>query len=139
MPKVFSVADGIDVLDFILQTPVDLLILDMVIAPSISGLETYKRIKKIRPDQKAILASGHSESEDVLKAQYIGAGTFVKKPYTILDMGIAVKEELTNNGDFKNKSGYADLVCCEKKNRERQSVLYPPWDTFIKGMFPFLK
>jgi len=92
--KVFSVADGIHAVDFIMQTPVDLLILDMVMAPSISGLETYKRIKKIQPDQKAILASGHSESEDVLKAQSIGAGTFVKKPYTILDMGIAVKEEL---------------------------------------------
>lgn len=92
--KVFSVADGIQALDFIMQTPVDLLILDMVMAPSISGLETYKRIKKIRPSQKAILASGHSESEDVLKALSIGAGAFVKKPYTILDMGIAVKEEL---------------------------------------------
>jgi PAS domain S-box-containing protein len=92
--KVFSVADGMRALDFILQTPVDLLILDMVMAPSISGLETYQRIKKIRPDQKAILASGHSESEDVLKAQSIGAGAFIKKPYTILEMGIAVKEEL---------------------------------------------
>ncbi len=92
--KVFSVADGMRALDFILQTPVDLLILDMVMAPSISGLETYQRIKRIRPDQKAILASGHSESEDVLKAQSIGAGAFIKKPYTILDMGIAVKEEL---------------------------------------------
>lgn len=92
--KVFSVADGIGAIDFILQTHVDLLILDMVMAPSISGLETYKRIKKIRPGQKAVLASGHSESEDVLEAQSMGAGTFVKKPYTILDMGIAVREEL---------------------------------------------
>ncbi|WP_169400713.1 hybrid sensor histidine kinase/response regulator [Desulfobacter curvatus] len=92
--KVFSVADGIAALDFILHTPVDLLVLDMVMAPSISGLETYRRIKKIRLDQKAILASGHSETEDVLKAQSMGAGTFVKKPYTILDMGIAVREEL---------------------------------------------
>ncbi len=92
--KVFSVTSGIDALDFIMQTPVDLLILDMVMAPSISGLETYRRIKKIRPDQKAIIASGHSESEDVLKALSLGAGTFIKKPYTILDVGIAVKEEL---------------------------------------------
>ncbi|MCG8553331.1 MAG: response regulator [Desulfobacterales bacterium] len=92
--KVYSVADGLRALDFIRQTPVDLLILDMVMAPSISGLETFKRIKKIRPGQKAILASGHSESEDVLKAQSMGAGTFVKKPYTILDVGIAVREEL---------------------------------------------
>ena len=92
--KVFSVADGISAIDFIMQTPVDLLILDMVMAPSISGLETYRQVKKKRPDQKAIIASGHSQSEDVLKALSEGAGAFVKKPYTILDMGIAVKEEL---------------------------------------------
>ena len=51
----FSVTSGIDALDFIMQTPVDLLILDMVMAPSISGLETYRRIKKIRPIRKPLL------------------------------------------------------------------------------------
>jgi len=42
--------------------------------------------KIFRPEQKAILASGHSESEDVLKALSLRALTFIKKPYTILDM-----------------------------------------------------
>ncbi|MCG8687704.1 MAG: ATP-binding protein [Desulfobacterales bacterium] len=92
--KVFTVADGIAALEFVKQTPADLLVLDMIMAPAISGLETYELIKEVYPDQKAIIASGHSESEDVLKAQELGAGSFVKKPYTILDMGIAVKEEL---------------------------------------------
>jgi len=92
--KAFSVASRTRALDFIMQTPVDLLILDMTMAPATAGLETYKRIKKIRPDQKTIVASGHSESEDVLNALSLGAGGFIKKPYTILDMGIAVKEEL---------------------------------------------
>ena len=45
-------------------------------------------------DQKAIIASGFSESEDVLMAQNMGAGSFIKKTYTLLDMGIAIKEEL---------------------------------------------
>ncbi|MDD9302420.1 MAG: response regulator [Desulfobacter sp.] len=94
--KVFSVADGLAATEFVKKTPVDLLILDMIMDPFISGLETYERIKRIYPDQKAIIASGHSESQDVLKAQKLGAGCFVKKPYTILDMGIAVKEELEN-------------------------------------------
>ncbi len=92
--QVFTVEDGMAALDFVKQMPVDLLVLDMIMAPAISGLETYERIQQIYPDQKAIIASGHSESEDVLKAQELGAGSFVKKPYTILDMGIAVKEEL---------------------------------------------
>lgn len=92
--QVFTVEDGLAALDFVKENPVDLLVLDMIMAPSISGLETYERIKEVYPDQKAIIASGHSESEEVLKAQKLGAGSFVKKPYTILDMGIAVKEEL---------------------------------------------
>lgn len=92
--QVFAVADGMEAVAFVKENPVDLIVLDMVMEPSISGLETYQRIKKIYPDQKAIIASGHSESEAVLMAQDLGAGAFVKKPYTILDMGIAVKEEL---------------------------------------------
>jgi len=79
---------------FVKETTVDLIVLDMVMEPSIIGLETYQRIKKNHPGQQAIIASGHSKSEEVLMAQDLGAGAFVKKPYTILDMGIAVKEEL---------------------------------------------
>ena len=89
-----AVANGYDAVDFIRQTPTDLVILDMIMEPSISGLETYKMIKEINPGQRAIIASGYAESEDVQTAQHLGAGSFVKKPYTILDMGIAVKEEL---------------------------------------------
>jgi two-component system cell cycle sensor histidine kinase/response regulator CckA len=92
--EVFTAADGMAALDFVRERSVDLLVLDMIMAPGISGLETYKRIKAVRPDQKAIIASGHPESEDVLKTQELGAGSFVKKPYTVMDMGIAVKEEL---------------------------------------------
>ncbi|WP_300455189.1 response regulator [Desulfobacula sp.] len=89
-----AVDNGYAAVDVIRNHPADLIILDMIMTPSISGLETYQRIKKINPDQKAIIASGFSESEDVLMAQDLGAGSFIKKPYTLLDMGIAIKEEL---------------------------------------------
>ncbi len=89
-----AVDNGYAAVEFIKETPTDLVILDMIMAPSISGLETYRMIKKINPGQKAIIASGYSESEEVVMAQDLGAGSFVKKPYTVLDMGIAIKEEL---------------------------------------------
>ena len=92
--RAVAVGNGYDAVDFIKKGPVDLVILDMIMAPSISGLETYRRIKEINPDQKAIIASGDAGSSDVLSTQQLGAGSFVKKPYTILDMGIAIKEEL---------------------------------------------
>ncbi len=92
--KTQTVDNGHAAVEFIKNNPTDLVILDMIMAPSISGLETYQIIKKVNSNQKAIIASGYSESKDVLMAQELGAGSFIKKPYTILDMGIAVKEEL---------------------------------------------
>ncbi len=92
--KARAVDNGYDAVDFIKNTPTDLVILDMIMAPSISGLETYRLIKEANPSQKAIIASGYAESNEVLTARHLEAVSFVKKPYTILDMGIAVKEEL---------------------------------------------
>lgn len=37
----------------------------MIMAPGISGLETYRRILKINPGQRVLIASGYSESEEV--------------------------------------------------------------------------
>ncbi len=58
---------------------VDLVILDMIMDPGISGLETYARILKRHPGQRAIIASGFSETEAVRQTQNLGAGTYVKK------------------------------------------------------------
>jgi len=58
-------------------------------------LETYKRIISKYPQQRAIIASGFSETERVRKAQRLGAGKYVKKPYTIEKIGMAVKTELS--------------------------------------------
>jgi len=72
----------------------DLIVLDMIMSPGIDGLETYERITSIRPNQKAIIVSGFSETNRVKKAQQMGAGTYVRKPYTIERIGMAVKAEL---------------------------------------------
>jgi two-component system cell cycle sensor histidine kinase/response regulator CckA len=73
---------------------VDLIVLDMIMPQGINGRETYEKIVKIRPKQKAIIASGFSETVDVKKAQKLGAGKYIKKPYTMEKIGLAVKEEL---------------------------------------------
>ncbi len=72
----------------------DLIVLDMIMSPGIDGLDTYQKIVSKHPDQKAILVSGYSETDRVKKAQRLGAGAYVKKPYTIERFGMAVKSEL---------------------------------------------
>ncbi len=73
---------------------VDLIVLDMIMFPGRNGRETYERIIKIHPNQKAIIASGFAETEDVKAIQKLGAGKYIKKPFTLITLAIAAKEEL---------------------------------------------
>ena len=95
----FTVASGEKAVLFLTKRPVDLIILDMKMEPGMDGLETYKKILRIHPDQKAIIASGFSENDRVREALRIGAGQYIKKPYTLKKLAHAIKEELTKNKD----------------------------------------
>jgi signal transduction histidine kinase len=92
--QVITVAGGEEALSYLRDHKVDLVILDMIMDPGIDGLETYKRILDIHPRQKAIIVSGFSETERVNAAQALGAGAYVKKPYLLEKIGVAVRREL---------------------------------------------
>jgi DNA-binding NarL/FixJ family response regulator len=72
----------------------DLMVLDMIMDPGMDGLETYRSILQILPKQKAIIVSGFFESERVHAAHDLGAGVYVRKPYVIEKLGLAVRKEL---------------------------------------------
>ena len=92
--SVTSVSSGEKAVEYLQDNSADLLVLDMIMDPGIDGFETYKRIIQFHPDQKAIIASGFSETEFVKEAQKLGAGQYVQKPYTLEKIGVAIKEEL---------------------------------------------
>ena len=92
--RVTSVASGEEALALVGELKPDLLILDMIMDPGMDGLETYRRILEIRPGQRAVIVSGFSETDSVSKAQELGAGPYVRKPYTLEKIGTAVRSEL---------------------------------------------
>jgi signal transduction histidine kinase len=92
--SVLSVPSGEEAVIFMQENKADLLVLDMIMNPGIDGLETYKKILEFHPRQKAIIASGFSESKQVKGAQKMGAGSYLKKPYSFETIGLAVKAEL---------------------------------------------
>ncbi len=93
---------GEEALEILGQETADLIVLDMIMPPGIDGLETYEQIVSSHPGQKAIIASGFSETDRVKKAQQLGAGRYLKKPYTMDKIGMAVKRELNR----ENKAAY---------------------------------
>ncbi len=99
--NVIAVPSGEEALRFLKENAADLLVLDMIMNPGMDGLETYKKILHFHPNQKAVIASGYSESARVKEAQSMGAGAYVKKPYSYEKIGLAVKGELMKQkGDF---------------------------------------
>jgi len=89
-----AVSSGEDAIEYVKTNSVDLILLDMVMPKGINGRKTYEEIIKIRPGQKAIIASGYAKTKEVDLAQELGAGKYIKKPYTLAKVGVAVKEEL---------------------------------------------
>ncbi len=92
--SVTTVSSGEEAVNYLKDNSADLLVLDMIMDPGIDGLETYKRIIEFHPNQKALIVSGFSETKRVKEAQRLGAGAYVKKPFLLEKIGLAVRGEL---------------------------------------------
>jgi PAS domain S-box-containing protein len=92
--QVEAVASGEDAVDYLKHKRVDLLVLDMIMDPGMDGLDTYRNILAVNPHQKAVIASGYSETDRVKEALRLGAQSYIKKPYHLRKIGAAVKEAL---------------------------------------------
>jgi len=89
-----TVGSGEEAVEYIKGKPVDLIILDMIMDPGINGCETYQRIIEHKPNQKAIIISGYSNSTEIDQARKLGINHFIKKPYTLQDLGQALRLEI---------------------------------------------
>jgi signal transduction histidine kinase len=92
--KVATAESGEAAVAYVQDHSVDLVLLDMIMPPGIDGYETYRRMVAIDPRQRAVIASGYSESEQVRAAQKLGAGEYIRKPYTLANIAEAVHKAL---------------------------------------------
>lgn len=95
-----AVSSGEAAVTYLKSHCADLLILDMIMDTGMDGLDTYEKIIEIHPGQKAIIASGYAENDRVKALQELGAGPYIKKPYTIEKLGQAIKAELLRQQQF---------------------------------------
>lgn len=100
--KTIAAASGEKAVSRIKENKPDILLLDMIMEPGMDGLDTYRKAVAIYPGLKAIIASGFAETDRVKALQHLGAGRFIKKPYTIETLGLSIKTEL-NDSPFKQQ------------------------------------
>jgi len=94
--QVTAVADGHEAIRYFGKHTPDLVVLDMIMEEEFDGLDTYREIVRIAPGQPCIISSGFSENNRVREAQKLGAGMYVRKPYTLEKIGRAVRAVLDN-------------------------------------------
>jgi two-component system cell cycle sensor histidine kinase/response regulator CckA len=91
---VVAVTGGEEAIEYLKSRQADLIVLDMIMEPGMDGMETYRKIIEMNPKQKTIIVSGFSETDRIKNAQEMGAGAFIRKPYILEKIGLAVKKEL---------------------------------------------
>ena len=82
------------VVEYLKTHKVDLLVLDMIMDPGLVGFDTYRKILEMHSEQKAIIAGGFPEINRAKELQHLGGGAYIRKPFLLEKIGIAVKEEL---------------------------------------------
>jgi two-component system, cell cycle sensor histidine kinase and response regulator CckA len=92
--NVETAANGHHAVEYLKSHTADIIILDMIMENDFDGLDTYREIIKIHPSQKAIIASGFSTTRRVDEMQKLGAGQYIRKPYTRDNISKAIREEL---------------------------------------------
>ncbi len=92
--SVDSVPSGEEAVEYLQKQSVDLILLDMIMDTGMDGLDTYRKILEIHPGQRAVIASGFSETYRIREAQRLGVGAYIKKPFLLEKLGTAIREEL---------------------------------------------
>ena len=92
--QVKSAHSGEDAIAYLEKNHADLVLLDVVMPPGIDGVETLRRIKAIKPTQKAIVLSGCGDSFVAAATLALGAGCFIRKPAPLPVLASAVRNEL---------------------------------------------
>ena len=88
--KAKSCASGEEAVFLIEKESFDLVLLDMLMEPGINGRQCFEQMRLHKPDLKAIIVSGFSKSEEVKKALQQGVSSFIRKPYTLHQLGTEI-------------------------------------------------
>jgi CheY-like chemotaxis protein len=70
---------------------IDVVVLDMIM-PGLSGKETYRHLKQIKPEVRVLIASGYSI--DVQEGDFLsdGCSIMIQKPFKIDHLSMKIQE-----------------------------------------------
>lgn len=91
--EVFCVPGGPAAIEYLRENDADLMLLDLVM-PEMDGLETYRRVKQFKPDQKCVILSAYPRYHKVVEIQSLGGGPYLVKPPGLAELAQTIRAEL---------------------------------------------
>lgn len=89
-----GISSGEEAIELLRTQDIDLVILDMVMGNGLNGRETYEEIVTFKPTQKAVIATGYSDSDEVDRALQLGVRGIIKKPFTTPQLSVILRAAL---------------------------------------------
>ena len=74
---------------------IDLVILDMIM-PNMSGKDTYRLLKNVKPDVLVLLSSGYSINGQANEILENGCKGFIQKPFSLNDLSQKIRAILND-------------------------------------------
>ncbi len=78
--EVLSVGSGMEALEVLARTPVDVVVLDIRM-PGLSGIETLAEIREKHIGVEVLLLTGHADVPSAVEGMRLGAFDYLMKPY----------------------------------------------------------
>lgn len=99
--------DGIDALNYILESRPDGVVLDLIL-PKLNGYEVCGMVRKSRAIQwtPIVIMSGCVEHRDKMQAFGLGADDYVTKPFRIDELLARIDAVLHRNADKDNSTSF---------------------------------
>jgi PAS domain S-box-containing protein len=93
--RVYQAEDGQRAIEVLAQCKdeVDLVVLDLVM-PRMDGVETFRRLREVKPDVRVLVSSGYSPDQEGRDLLEEGAAGFLQKPYDMDQVLRKVREVL---------------------------------------------
>jgi len=121
--NVFIASDGIEALEIVKKTPIDIAILDIRM-PRLNGIETLKEIKTIAPNIEVIIITGFADFESLRRSMVeYGAFDYLLKPFKTPDITTVIKKAVLKHDSVQKKEPGDKIFQLERDFLERTREL----------------
>ena len=93
--NVLAVSNGNRAIDILKKNKVVFVLLDMLM-PDMNGFQIYHRLKKIQPNIKIILTSGHAVCQSEGQSESFGFDGFIQKPFNLKQLSEKIENIRVN-------------------------------------------